>query len=450
MMTGLFDDYENYSLPENIGNIPPEQFETAIRLRKECLEVSLDTASRRFLHTLAVGGLVSWFTSWANSPGEQIWGVDAQNCSLYRPEYTHAINAACNLEINGFQVCLLPFPYLFGNSIDIPRAVIDVSRWSAHFYIPVEVSTSGFVKTSADDEGSPQVLIHGFWRYDQLRQQIDTGQVEFKRDWNYSVPLSWCDSNLDHLWLSLNRLEPQMIPLPQASEVAELSQQDWNVWERRLERVRKAEVHLWQAPDELTWSNAKTFFNHPELIEKWYRLCAEEVSKPKPGSYCPAITWRPAQMFSELVANLQGARPALAQFRYTDVDSVRKAALAIKTSGLSIPDTAMVEEGTFALEERPLRVTVFTWNLGDLEKPEVVDEETEKHFIAAISMEELDRLNPHVKAVLNSAIAPPEELQPKRGDYFLIVPGHSNLQSATTLTIRLGEAELTIELFSLH
>lgn len=150
-----------------------------------------------YLTALALVG----FEQWIQQRDSDLF-LQTNHCTILSLPFADATTAACNLQINGFRLCIVGTESLFDGTIAIPQAAIDSPDAVAHFYVPVEVY---------EEQG--QILIRGFLRYDQLRQH-QTTPLELAQDGTYRLPLDWFESDLNRLLLHLSCLEPSAIPLP--------------------------------------------------------------------------------------------------------------------------------------------------------------------------------------------------------------------------------------------
>lgn len=180
--------------------------------------------------------------------------INKENSSTLQHHYANVIDAVCNLEIGNFKVCLIPSMLLTNEEIAIPRAVIDLAEYAAHFYVVIGV-----------DEELEISAIKGFLRYDQLVNI--KAELQPEADWNYYISLSQFNQEVDELLLYLQCLAPTAILLPEIPA----SRRDI------LRRVQIALLNLlpqlnnrplWEL---LTWEQGKAVLTTPLLINWLYQ-----------------------------------------------------------------------------------------------------------------------------------------------------------------------------------
>jgi len=193
------------------------------------------------------------FEEWLYQREPSLTIVREQSSTL-QYEYANVLDAVCNLEIGNFKVCLLPSLLLTNDEIAIPRTVIDLPEYTAHFYIVIGV-----------DEELEIAVIKGFLRYDQLVNL--KAELEPEADWNYYIPLIQFNQEVDELLLYLQCLATTAIPLPEIPS----SRQDI------LRRVQIGllnllpQLHnrpLWKI---LTWEQGTAVLTTPLLLNWLYQ-----------------------------------------------------------------------------------------------------------------------------------------------------------------------------------
>ena len=125
-----------------------------------------------------------------------------EQSSTLKHQYANVIDAACNLEVGNFKVCLIPSMLLIDEEVAIPRAAVELPEYVAHFYIVIGV-----------DEESEIAAVKGFLPYDQLVNI--KAELQPETDWNYYIPLVQFNQKVDELLLFLQCLAPTAIPLPE-------------------------------------------------------------------------------------------------------------------------------------------------------------------------------------------------------------------------------------------
>ncbi|NJR65653.1 MAG: DUF1822 family protein [Leptolyngbyaceae cyanobacterium CRU_2_3] len=185
------------SQPPRVMTLLPEQVQQAADW---CQPVSNPNQQWQvYLNALALLG----FKQWLHQRAPELTLIDEQ-CSIQYPIYASLINAVYHLQVGEFKLCILAIGSLTDTQISIPRAVLDLPEFAAHWYVLVEVL-----------EDAEQACVYGCSSYDTLAQQVDSLSVEL--DWNYAVPLQWFTLEPDVLLLSLRCLNSQAMSLPIAA-----------------------------------------------------------------------------------------------------------------------------------------------------------------------------------------------------------------------------------------
>jgi len=188
-----FSDLE--PLPPDAISLSTEQIDDALALSQR----SPQTANQWqiYLTALALNGFEQWLHDRASDLIAQ-----RTRCSILSPTVTDATTAACNLQVNGFRLCIIGLESVFDETIAMPQAAIDSPDCVAHFYVPIEVH-----------EEQAHLRLCGFLRYDQL-QQHQANSLKLAEDGTYRLPLDWFEPDLNRLLLHLSCLEPSAIALP--------------------------------------------------------------------------------------------------------------------------------------------------------------------------------------------------------------------------------------------
>ena len=185
---------------------------------------------------------------------EPTLNINKEQSSTLNHQYANVLDAVCNLEIGNFKVCLIPSLLLTNEEVAVPRAVIDLPEYAAHFYVVIGI-----------DEESEIAEIKGFLPYDQLIN-IKAG-LQPEEDWNYYIPLTQFNQEVDVLLLYLQCLAPIAISLPEIPN----SRQDV------LRRVQTALLNLLPQLDNrplwevLTWEQGTAVLTTPLLLNWLYQ-----------------------------------------------------------------------------------------------------------------------------------------------------------------------------------
>lgn len=193
-ITDLTNDLFEIENIQEIINLEAEQLEQAVVIGEE-----INNQYRRWQVYFQCLTLFA-FEEWLQEREPSLILAKEQSSTL-QPKYANVIDAVCKLEIGDFKVCLIPSMFLT-NEAAIPKAVIDLPEYAAHFYILIGV-----------DEESEIATIKGFLRYEQL-VNIKT-ELEPETDWNYYIPVVEFNQEVDELLLYLQCLATTAIPLPE-------------------------------------------------------------------------------------------------------------------------------------------------------------------------------------------------------------------------------------------
>ena len=223
--------------------------------------------SRQWSNYLQALAFVS-FEAWLQER-EPSLTVTRAGCSVFQPEVASVIDAVCHLLVGEFRVCLIPTLQLTADEVAIPRAVVDIAEYAAHFYVVVAL-----------DEEAEVATIRGFLRYDQLIHYRNELQPDF--DWNYPLPSTWLNTDANELLLNLQCLDPAAIalPAPADNDLAALARGQAGLVNLLPQIVERP---LWEV---LTWEQAVDVLTQPYLLHWLYQYQTE----PAPARHQELIT----------------------------------------------------------------------------------------------------------------------------------------------------------------
>ncbi|MGB3534253.1 MAG: DUF1822 family protein [Microcoleaceae cyanobacterium] len=238
MLTDLFDDYLSVELEETIETIPleSEQIDCALQLSRE---TPADKQWSVYLQQLAQFGFKNWLNK--REPQLEINYLDS----------IPSLESICLLQIGEFKVCLIPTNSFSELDIIIPRAVLELPEFAAHFYISIGVA-----------EDLELIGILGFLNYNQLAEY--RSQLQSLIDWTYMIPREQFNPITDELLLNLQCLTSSAISLP---AIPNNRQAELNAVKTQLATLLPQVKNrpLWQV---LNWNEAKALLTHSSLI-KW-------------------------------------------------------------------------------------------------------------------------------------------------------------------------------------
>lgn len=180
--------------------------ESAILLDAEDLDRALQLSQRTgdeskhwqsYLSALSLIGFEHWITQRTSDIS-----LNQSRCVMLEPSSGETPGIICNLEANGFKLCLIEVGNFIEDSIAIPKSLIDSLDLNAHFYVSINV-----------DEENSNAFIRGFLRADQ----IQSNTLHLDGNGFYQLPIEWFNPNSDQLLLLLDCLEPDAIPLTATS-----------------------------------------------------------------------------------------------------------------------------------------------------------------------------------------------------------------------------------------
>lgn len=240
------------TLPAEAIGLEPDQIDQAVQL--STLISSEAQQWQTYLNALAVFGFEQWLSQRAAE-----LPINREHCSVFQPQYANVIQAVCNLRVSEFNLCLATIGSLVDEAVELPRAVVDLPEFSAHFYVVLEIL-----------EEQEQAKVWGFLRHDQLIMLRQSVNLQAERDWTYPLPSAWFDRNSDHLLLYLRCLEPTAISLPEAptDRLATLAAMQAELM-ALLPRLQSPDHQLWQV---LSWEQGAAVLTSPELLDWLYQL----------------------------------------------------------------------------------------------------------------------------------------------------------------------------------
>ncbi len=272
-------DFE--SLSEGGIAITTEQIARAVELSDRLIDP--ERQWQTYLNALALFGFETWLQSRNNS-----LSINSKNCSVKQPSYASFIDGVFNLEAGKFKVCLLTKGVAIDEFITVPRAVIDLPEYTAHFYVLVNVI-----------EEQEEVNVDSFIRYDEITKHKRSGNLIADADWTYELPLTWFNPETDDLLLYLRCLEPSAISKRSASQVAlpttaTAATNIQSELESLLPQLQSTETALHEI---LTWEQAKSLLSNSNLLAWLYEL---QTAQPSTRDALTSLSDRASATISEV------------------------------------------------------------------------------------------------------------------------------------------------------
>ncbi|MEM9806312.1 MAG: DUF1822 family protein [Cyanobacteria bacterium P01_D01_bin.56] len=304
--------------------LEPEHLDQALMISQRIQRTSRQWPG--YVQALALCGFQDWLQQ-----REPELDVKPKACTTYQPAYANVIDAVGNLQVGEFKVCLLPVIGFDEKTATLPRPVVELPDFIAHFYVVIDV-----------DEDAEAVAIRGFLRGDQLLAKTQTLVAD---TWNYQLPIAQLTSNTDELLLNLRCLDRDAITLPLVAhrQVPE-----------PLTFASSSLVQLQQGnlQDVLTWEEGVAFLQHPEMVEWLYQHQIASSNAPDFALYIQeqlalvtqqaanAATWLSGELDS--VAQQLGlwlSPPQAAAIRWATYEENRDNTIDyLKRRGHKIPD----------------------------------------------------------------------------------------------------------------
>ncbi|MDJ0899517.1 MAG: DUF1822 family protein [Xenococcus sp. MO_188.B8] len=363
----LLFDFE--SLSEAGIALSSKQIDRAIELSDRVIDP--ERQWQTYLNALALFGFETWLQSRDNL------SINSDNCSVKQPSYASFIDGVFNLKVGKFKVCLLTKGVAIDEFITVPRAVIDLPEYTAHFYVLVNVI-----------EEQEEVNLDSFIRHDEIIKHKRLGNLIPDADWTYELPLTWFNPETDDLLLYLRCLEPSALALPTTATATINIQREL---ESLLPQLQSRETALHEV---LTWEQATPILSNPNLLAWLYELKTTQPSardaltslRDRASATISEVTQRVINVKSwlsdeldELAQNLAWMllpAPAFAPSAFRDLQVInRESPVAefeaivaqLRNSGEDIPDDARGAYQDFELITHGLRLFAVTWAIEETE-----------------------------------------------------------------------------------
>ncbi len=238
------------ALPTSAVILSPDDIDQAAEISNQILDESKQW--QVYLNSL---GLLA-FEQWLESRAESVT-INREKCTILQPALVNFINSVANLQVGEFKVCLITTGSLSDEMVSLPRVVVDLPEFIPHFYVLVEVL-----------EEQEAANIYAFLSYQELQESLQITSLQ--SDWNYQIPISCFDDNVDRLLLYLRCLEQSAISLPAipTNRIAILA----NIQNQLVELLPQLQSPRRELSEVLTWEQASVVFTNPELLNWLYTL----------------------------------------------------------------------------------------------------------------------------------------------------------------------------------
>ena len=327
-----------------------------------------------YLQALAVFGFKAWLKD-CSCP----LSLDLEDCTTLLPPLANLLDAACNLRVGDFNLCLIPTGSLGDRWVNLPRAAIELPHFAAHFFVLVEV---------LEDCASSQVVgvIHRELLLERVTRAFgpDSSSHAFKSnsslergDWSYRIPVDWLSYDAEDLLLWLRAADASLLRLPNGS--AEFTFPQRSSAQATTERLRSslhrlqpqlANQPIWQL---LNWDQGHEVLSKPEWARWLYRLACGDLNPAMPSQENLEVNPIPSDRALNVGLWLQDRLDALAeelawvlmpplspQMRTVQED-VNVIVAELERDGILVPTHARGAYRSLQLSALNLRLYAFTW-----------------------------------------------------------------------------------------
>ena len=364
-----FDSLSIEGLP-----IAKEQIERAIETSNQITH--LQGQWKSYLNSLALFGFESWLD--LRSPEMTI---NSAQCSVWQPKYSNVIEGVFNLEVDRFKVCLIATGSMDDEVVSIPRALVDLPEYVAHFYVIVNVQ----------DERE-EVDIKGFIAYDKLLEHQQSVNLKAQQDWTYELSWDCFNWEPDNLLLYLRSLEPSAIALPTISTPRSIDIQTIQTQlEGLIPQLQSSQKPLWEILD---WETAVPLLTSPELLNWLYLVQRKEISTTQNISTLSEKLAETRTKLTQEVVNvglwlqneidrvadslawtlLPSSSFAVSSMRFLSVtnpesptEEMEGIITQLRDSGMDIPRQVGGAYRNFTLDSNNLRLYAVTWRIEEQE-----------------------------------------------------------------------------------
>ena len=335
------------SLNETRTELLSQHFQKAASLSK-----SIPLLQQRWQVYLCILGVLG-FQEWLKERATDL-EIEIESSSIWQPEYANLCNAACNIRVGNFTICILTTSN-FSHEHSVPFAVFNIPNFTAHFYVLMEVN-----------EEQQQVAISGFLNYEQFCNYQISAELKINSDWTYNIPETWFNTDANTLLLNLRCLDANAIQLPAATPVKE---NDVTLLQQKLERskIQLQTRHPWEL---LTIPEGKILLSNSTLMNWVYQSATPSPLQPliNVGNWLNNQIDAVAEELGWMLMPL----PAFSQLRSSKIRSLQKAFEQIRggleQEGIDIPTTARGAFRDLECEAGSFRLYAITWVLSEISK----------------------------------------------------------------------------------
>jgi hypothetical protein len=337
-----------------------------------------DTTVQWRVYSNVLGSIA--FQKWLAERTEDM-PLDVSQCTLENQIITPLFEPAAGLKLGKFRLCLIAMDSSLDDTLRVPRAVLELPDYAAHFYICISI----------DDDVA---TIQGILRHDQLVERCTSERLKMKADWAYEIPMDWLDPEIEHLLLYCRYLDPSAItqpstPLYSAAEKA------------AVDRVVQAlPVNVGTLSQYLSWPKGAILLSETDLLAALYRRL-----HPVPPLF--QVVQTASDVFIDIRNLLRGQLDAVAQdFSWTvlpapvyadalrgsggqsvaesEEKAVRGRVLSrLNQAGIAIPSNAGHVCKYYEVSNHKLYLCIFSW---------LIEGQREWSLLATLTPQSEDRL----------------------------------------------------------
>ncbi|MGB6300013.1 MAG: DUF1822 family protein [Rivularia sp. (in: cyanobacteria)] len=165
---------------------------------------------------------------------------------------TNFIETAGNLKIDQFKFCAIAIEHLLSEVVNIPLSLIENPKYSAHFYVLLEVL-----------EEEEEVIIRGFLPYNQLMEIKSNCELPISEGC-YQLPLSVFDMEPSHLLVYQHYIQASEFAAPVAKNQVDISENLSNLIRTTTTKLSQwfqgAIDEGWQIIDSFTYQELNLAF----------------------------------------------------------------------------------------------------------------------------------------------------------------------------------------------
>jgi Protein of unknown function (DUF1822) len=263
-----------------------------------------------YLALLALEGFQTWLSDRATPIT-----FDRHQAKLLEPTGFDRPAVVRQIKLNEFRICLIPVSAMLSGEVEIPVSAVNCPTKESHFYVTVAVNPE-----------NEEAQVRGFLAYDRLMEAVTAQYSNQDIIETYALPDSIFDTNLEHLLLFANSLNPRAISLPQIGPMTNVTR---SLRELLIQPALKAS----------------------DWLDRQITSLGDRLNQG-----LDEIAWTIGSVASFRTAD--GLR-SIGQSQFAPMRSIRN----IDVSELGIPEAALAAHQEIRMGNRALRLSVVMWEL---------------------------------------------------------------------------------------